>query len=123
MQTGIQLIIRLAAFLAVLAPVAASADYVPCYGLKISSVTVEGDRDDGFPLNNKLVLKFEDSAGLPYNCAGKAYVHLENTHVAYQGFLATALAAQISEKLVDIAVNTSVRTNWSNQLAVIVVKD
>ena len=92
-----------------------------CDSLYISDVWVEGDRDDGHFLQNKLVVKVNDGSG-SYQCGGKTYLYLENTSPAFSGMLSVALSALATNKEVQIAINTSNTTTYSNQLAFIRIK-
>ncbi|TDF34972.1 hypothetical protein EYS14_21570 [Alteromonadaceae bacterium M269] len=90
-----------------------------CNNLVISDVWVEGDRDDNFAFQNKLVIRIKDENGVYTQCGSKSYMHLENTSPAYSGMLSAALTAQTAKKRVEIAINTNNPTSLSNQLAFI----
>ena len=90
-----------------------------CNNLVISDVWVEGDRDDNFAFQNKLIIRIKDENGVYTQCGSKSYMHLENTSPAYSGMLSAALTAQTAKKKVEIAINTSNSTPLSNQLAFI----
>lgn len=79
----------------------ANAATVQCSNLKVSEVTVESNRDDGFSLSNKVVIKFN---GL---CSGVSLGYIANTHAASLHFLQIALAAKTTNAKVAIAYNTS----------------
>ncbi len=98
-----------------------AAETVHCDSLYISDVWVEGDRDDGHVLQNKLIVKVKDSSGT-YLCGGKKYLHLESTSTAFSGMLSIALSALAANKEVEIAINTSNTTVYSHQLAFIRIK-
>jgi hypothetical protein len=94
-----------------------------CDNFYISDVWVEGARDDNHALANKVVVRIKDSDGSYKQCGGKDYLHIENTSPAYSGMLSIALTAQTTGKKVEIAINTSTTTAYSNQLAFIRIKD
>ncbi|MCS4306778.1 hypothetical protein M2404_001103 [Rheinheimera pacifica] len=90
---------------------------VDCANMVISSVTVEGPRDDQHVFQNKLLILFQSE------CASKRYVHASLDHPAFNGFLSIALAAKASNRKVHIGVNTNEQTGASNQLAHISIAD
>jgi hypothetical protein len=93
-----------------------------CENVYISDVWVEGARDDGLSLSNTLAFRIKDASGSFVKCEGKDYLHLENSSPAYAGMLSAALTAQTTNKVVDIAVNTSTSTAYSHQVAFIHIK-
>jgi hypothetical protein len=95
----------------------AFAATVDCPAMSISSVAVEGPRDDQHIFQNKLIILFKSE------CASKRYVHADLDHPAFSGFLSIGLAAKAAGRRVDIAVNTNEQTGASNQLAYIAISD
>ena len=90
---------------------------VECQGVLLKSVVVEGNRDDGFYFQNRLVLHLETL------CGDKNYADFTLDNPAFSGFLSVALAAKSAAKRVDIAVNTSTATPISYQLAYIALAE
>lgn len=89
------------------------AELFQCQNVTFTDVTVEGPRDDGFVLQNKLVVKFSPA------CGGMERAHLSIADPLFNGFLSIALVIKTTGGKADIAVNTSEQTSFSNKLAYI----
>lgn len=90
----------------------ALADTIQCTNKQITEVTVEANRDDGFDLSDKVVIKMTGT------CAGVSVGYIDNSHPASLHFLQAALAAKTTGATVAVALNTDfpVRNNNNNQL-------
>ena len=105
-------------------PLVSNAALVTCDNVYISDVWVEGNRDDGFVLQNTMLIRIKDTGGVYTQCNGKDYFHLENTSQAFSGMLSIALTAQTTGKQVQISINTNQSTSnaYSYQIAYIRIK-
>jgi hypothetical protein len=90
------------------------AETVHCGSLTVNEVYAEGDREDGSPYSNRLIVNFASE------CFGKATAHMEMDNPIAHAFLATALAAKTRKIKVNIGVNTTRDIlSTSNQLGYI----
>ena len=117
-------LIWLVSVLSVLLPPIGHAELIECPQRKIDAIYVQGDRDDGFPYANKLVIRIDAACGedAPYNKPGYNQVYIDNSHPAYNGFLSAALTAYASNKKVSVYVNNSKSIGSAYELSILLLQ-
>jgi hypothetical protein len=95
-----------------------SAELLDCGSHLLEKVEVQADRDDGHSHNNLLLLKLSG-----YECNGKPFVYLDQSHQMFDAMMSIALSAKVSGKRVNVHVNSSTTNGSASQLSILRLAD
>jgi len=102
---------RILLLLLTLTSLPASAALLNCGDSKVKRIMIQSDREGTHGHENTLLVALSDAnTGQDIHCSGKNYVYIDNNDPSYSGMVSVLLAAQISDKPVQVFVNTTVIT-------------
>ena len=100
-------------FLFSIIPTLCFGELIECPQRTLTHVFVQGDRDDGHPYANKLVIWFDEP------CDGKTQAYVDNNHPSYNSLVSIVLTAFTTDRKVVLHLNNSKTSAQAVELSIV----